>query len=437
MISSQSLYERAEYCNTINPAMLSLCAETLEFTRPRVTLKFDMVEADELQDAYRVSIDFGQWLFDDSCATNPPCEIEIYFYGNPNESLVATTSLIEPQRLVPLCSWSHDVVSDRGSEPKFLISPTEFSTWKSIVVRSVFKWLPEASHGQVWRFSKYTYSPSALFPAAPFDATLQGKYPVHKEILVWRSPVFACMFGSAMRESRTNDVPLSSNDDEFPPRVINAFIALLYNDNLNIRNQTEVTKTLDAIGSAATGKKRLAVCLSPPASDAERSDDLSLPVIKYKHQGFTYHTHLADCIDVPFTLALLALVHRYQIASHVDRIERQMISTLTASNVADFYAAAVLYGLPRLANCCAVFTSNALAKAVQQQHSSHEKMANYHEDLLRLLQRNVGIVKKTLTTDASTSISSSAADESKKRKERDYDTERDDRADKDNEADDE
>jgi hypothetical protein len=377
--TTQPFYECATYYNKLRVAELTTNAVEFSFAPPGVTLKFEVVPTEELQSAYLITINFEQFRPNRH-------DIDVTFYGDFNGDASNTSFLGRV---------GHDFHEHKEKRRStFLIPHSMFLNYASIIVKSEFRWLPAGSVPESrWGSAESIISVTSTFPCAPFDATLEHTYHVHKDVLVARSPVFAAMFGTPMLESRTNNVPLNTDGRVFSPKVIRAFIALMYDPTIGVDTpDISVDWVLNTVeASVKAGCKQLTV------RPRDAFFGAALPVFIYENGAKTSSvTHGVDAIDVPLTLDLLALVHRYQIADRVDRIHRFLIRTLSAHNVTLYYEAALLYALPELATCCAHFVCTAMAQRVVKRGN---KIQDFHADLLRVVQRSPELLRVSQTVE--------------------------------------
>lgn len=294
-----------------------------------------------------------------------------------------------------------------------LIQSGTFAPYKRILIRVKRESDPFVDLAQPFAIKKrcvysgFTMPSSALYPHAPFDAMLQGKYGVHRYVLARRSPVFAAMFASdsAMLEARTGNVVLDPTG-AYSSDVFFAFIALIYYPNVAYFDKQLVRTAMNEIHAAAGSSETFEVpktddgaLLEPVEYDVCNEDCESNVTSRQQQQQQQQQqkvkkprlAYLSDLVDKKFSLHLLELAHRYRLQDVVDMIDLQFVGTITRDVAAEYYEIAIRFDLKHLLHSCALFTigemQTELAKNCADGAHGAASAIHFHDSLCDAMQK--------------------------------------------------
>ncbi len=321
---------------------------------PYLDVKIENVESVLHQKCHRLTCFFSR--FDDNLYYSDYASVVTYFYGDNN--VYGKESEKEKDGLVSLFELEKTITQCGCNVIDVLITEGTFAYFENIVMRVCINWIPEQGAGKKWNKLALQYAKDC---SEPHDATLQikgvpeKKYKVHKSVLKKQSKVFHAMLSNnLMVEAQTGNIIIEVSDSAQRVAAFEAFIAILYDPTVSYFHRSVVKKALERI---EFGKNCTDVGEEEEAEKEEKEEMLVYPDAYYKKEDNTIaKARLAEANDEEFSFVLLELLHQYSMQYHLKQVERQLVGTISETNIVKYYEIANRFELQYLLHACGLFS---------------------------------------------------------------------------------
>ncbi len=348
------------------------------------TVELSSVETVEFGNCLLVQIQFNQ-------TTNWDGEISVGFFGANGEEMSEKADekeLFHNGYTLNYITVEHNPFFNTRAT---LIPKAMLTYWNIVIMEIARHWAPDFDRAKKkakrghnalpekrFHKEKLFVSICATFPRTPFDMNLQGKYGVHKHVLMKSSPVLNAMFRSQMNETQTKNVEIKyKNGEKVGDNELEMFITQIYQESFSFSKETTKCNIATIYRLAENADSNDKPVLSTIEDVKDENYTLTKDTTTEHHCTLPVSPHF----DITVALSMLEIFHQFQMQTAVNGIDLNLAGCLNFANLQKCYEVARLYKLPRLLYSCADLTFQLFER------QKHKKASvEYHDQLFSALQ---------------------------------------------------